>query len=357
MAVALVDSDLISLIEKRAIRSEHDLTRFIQPASIDIPIGKTAYLVKQKFLPFGKSVRDLLNTFALERLDLTSGAILFKGQTYLIPCLTFDLPNDLEIRTSPKSSIGRIDLLVRSVFDHTGLYDRVPTGGSGELWIEVTPQSFNVRVQEGIALNQLRTYIKNAEKTDVRNERITYDEHGEPLDATHHSPSKIILSLSARPNTIAGYESVHTNEVIDLTKTYTLNHNRFFREIATDEDGRITIEKDRFYILSTKERIAVPHHLSAEMVPFFHLVGELRAHYAGFFDPGFGWGRGGCSAVLEVRPQENLTAYHGQPICLMEFSSHTKAVSVPYGEAGNNYQVQIGPRPAKYFTYDIGKST
>lgn len=46
-------------------------------------------------------------------------------------------------------------------------------------------------------------------------------------------------------------------------------------------------------------------HLSAEMVPFSHHVGELRAHYAGFFDPGFGYGAAGeikgTVGVLEVR--------------------------------------------------------
>eukprot|EP00961_Rhodomonas_salina_P228888 3093659-Rhodomonas_salina.1 len=53
-------------------------------------------------------------------------------------------------------------------------------------------------------------------------------------------------------------------------------------------------------------RVCVPVHLSAEMVPFSHHVGELRAHYAGFFDPGFGYGREGelkgTVGVLEVWP-------------------------------------------------------
>jgi len=127
----------------------------------------------------------------------------------------------------------------------------------------------------------------------------------------------------------------------------------FFRPIYPSESGKLTLEKDRFYILATKERVSVPNHLSAEMVPFSHHVGELRAHYAGFFDPGFGYGaRGeinGTVGVLEVRPHETINIYHGQPICLMEFFRNSQPPARPYGFAGSNYQGQEGPKLAKYF--------
>ena len=90
------------------------------------------------------------------------------------------------------------------------------------------------------------------------------------------------------------------------------------------------------------------------MIPFSHLVGELRAHYAGFFDPGFGYGtdgeRKGTVAVLEVRPHETITIYDGQPICLMEFFKNTARPAKPYGYSGNNYAEQVGPKLAKYFS-------
>jgi dCTP deaminase len=127
----------------------------------------------------------------------------------------------------------------------------------------------------------------------------------------------------------------------------------FFRPIFSSDGGKLTLEKDRFYILSTKERVSVPNHLSAEMVPFSHHVGELRAHYAGFFDPGFGYGAAGeisgTVGVLEVRPHETINIYHGQPICLMEFFRNSHAPSKPYGFVGSSYQGQEGPKLAKYF--------
>lgn len=95
-------------------------------------------------------------------------------------------------------------------------------------------------------------------------------------------------------------------------------------------------------------------------MPFSHHVGELRAHYAGFFDPGFGFGTHGdlrgAIGVLEVRPHETINIYHGQPICLMEFFRNASVPMRPYGSVGNNYQGQQGPKLAKYFAPTAGAS-
>ena len=60
----------------------------------------------------------------------------------------------------------------------------------------------------------------------------------------------------------------------------------------------------------------MPPDYAAEMVPFDPLVGEFRVHYAGFFDPGFGYagaGGKGSRAVLEVRSREvPFILEHGQ---------------------------------------------
>ena len=142
--------------------------------------------------------------------------------------------------------------------------------------------------------------------------------------------------------------------MVDLSLIGKHERDDFFRPIRCDGKGRLTLEKDRFYILATKEHISVPLEISGEMIPFSHLVGELRAHYAGFFDPGFGYGaegeRKGTVAVLEVRPHETITIYDGQPICLMEFFKNTARPAKPYGYSGNNYAEQCGPKLAKYFS-------
>ncbi|USN57236.1 MAG: 2'-deoxycytidine 5'-triphosphate deaminase [Candidatus Peribacteria bacterium] len=68
---------------------------------------------------------------------------------------------------SPKSSIGRIDVLVRSVFDQTGLYDTVFVDASGELWLEVTPKSFNISVMRGVALSQIMCFDEGQQSGDM----------------------------------------------------------------------------------------------------------------------------------------------------------------------------------------------
>lgn len=92
------------------------------------------------------------------------------------------------------------------------------------------------------------------------------------------------------------------------------------------------------------------------MVPFSQNIGELRVHYAGFFDPGFGYGTNGqikgTVGVLEVRPHETITIYDGQPICLMEFFQNAQTPDKHYGSANNNYHNQIGPKLAKFFKED-----
>lgn len=327
-------------------------------------------------MPFKKKIINLLPDLQLEVLSLKDdGALLLKGQTYLVYVGKIDLPGHLRGHLSPKSSIGRIDLMVRGVVDGCGLYDTIPAGGVSDLWLEITPQSFNVRIRKGLALTQLMLFSSDPQKILLNDDdeeqeqedeekvseikdmskRILFDKDGEALPVSLHRGA-VVLSLRIPSNSkeLAGYEAKHTNEVVDLSRIGKHERDDFFRPIRCDGKGRLTLEKDRFYILATKEHISVPLEISGEMVPFSHLVGELRAHYAGFFDPGFGYGaegeRKGTVAVLEVRPHETITIYDGQPICLMEFFKNTKRPAKPYGYSGNNYAEQCGPKLAKYFS-------
>lgn len=344
MSLTLTDTELYDCIHKQIVTSFHaDLEEYVQPASIDLPLGGQAYMVKQKFLPFQQKVQYVVDKITLESRDLSAGATLYRGFTYLIPCLEVNLPKNLKARISPKSSIGRVDVLVRAVLDYSGLYDSLPGGSKGMVWLEVTPQSFNVHVKKGLPLAQIRLFEDVTSSETVKPE--FFDANGSST-----SPLKVdgktVLSLAV--SGFVGYEAVHTNEVIDLTKRAQYDVSKFFRPVQVQSNKKIVLSKDRFYILGTKENIFVPGNVSVEMVPFSHLVGELRAHYAGFFDPGFGEGKG-ATGVLEIRPHEMLTVYDGQPIVMIESFMNKSIPSTLYGAAGNNYQNQSGPRLAKYF--------
>lgn len=356
MDVVFSDSYLEQLVTQgsiRPFRSDSELEEHIQPSSIDIPLGNTAYLLKHKFLPFKKDIESTAQDLAIETIDLEKGANLLKGQTYLVPALSLDLPEDCSIRVSPKSSIGRVDLFVRSIFDHYHYYDRVPADAKGTLWLEITPQTYNVHVKAGLPLSQLMVQHDSFfSSKQLTTEPLLYDDRGEQLENRWERPNRLLLTLKVSDDTLFGYEARPTNDVIDLTKTNAHDPCLFFRELELTENC-YTLEKDHFYILRTSENIVIPPAYSGEMIPFFHMVGELRAHYAGFFDPGFGYGKNGellgSAGVLEIRPHETLTVYDRQPICLFEYYKNHAHPKTTYGFKGNHYQGQTKPKLSKHF--------
>jgi len=123
--------------------------------------------------------------------------------------------------------------------------------------------------------------------------------------------------------------------------------------IAARPDRHLILDPNEFYILASKEAVRVPPDYAAEMIPFDPLVGEFRVHYAGFFDPGFGYagaGGRGARAVLEVRSREVPFIHeHGQIVGRLMYERMLARPTRLYGEAiGSNYQAQ-GLKLAKHF--------
>ena len=372
--VALVDSDIRALIRAGTFTcfpTPEKLQDYVQPASLDIPLGNRCCLVKHKILPHGKDITSVIPDLVLSIVDLhepdleqkdldSGGTLLLKGQTYLVPCGVIHLPPGVRASFSPKSSIGRLDVMVRAVFDRHGLYDLIHPGESGQLWMEITPRSFNIRIYTYIALSQMMLF---REKTSIERglgsplpplamQTLTFDAQGDPTEQVWHEGC-LVLSLSLRHNPI-GYEAIECSEVIDLhPNAKKLDPKSFFRPIELNQYGSLTLLKDHFYILCTTEYLQVNALISGEMLPFSHHIGELRAHKAGLFDSGFGMDtedqQRGAIAVLEVCPNETICVVDSQPIALMRFFHNTKSPDVLYGKAGNHYSKQRGPRLAKYF--------
>ncbi len=341
---AFVDEQLKELIGKE-IKSDYDLEGRVEAASIDVPIGARAYLVDNDFLPFKHRVKDLVEEHAIKSYDLTKKTELHKGHTYLVELLDLDLAPHQSARFSPKSSIGRVDLMVKSVIDGVGRNDYIPAGSKGSVWAKIKPQSFNVLLQEGMPLNQLRVF-------DETKESYCEIDPNEVLPGTYNPssnlttpPNKLSLSIGV-PEGLVGYKAKHTNRFLDLTQIGVHEANDFFEEVHAN-NGVLQLEKDAFYILATRENISIPARYSVEMEAINPEHGELRVHYAGFFDPGFGLPNP-ASGVLEVRAQENMPVFHGQPICDLKFHKNSQEPTELYGSGSSNYQGQKGPRLAKY---------
>ncbi len=352
--------DLRALVASGGISSRTSiLPTQIQPASLDLTLSNEAFRLPGSLLPLtGERVRDLAAGLALERLDLSKPTCLARDGVYLVRLAeALALPAGVEAYCNGKSSTGRVDLATRVLADGTPRYDRVPQGYRGELWIELIPRSFNIIVTAGVAVNQAIVFNQRR----VLDQAAMLERHRrQPLMFVGTTPSgddhvfdgRLMMTADLDRDTI-GFVAKRTHLPLDLTKVGTHRSADFFEPVARATSGFLFLEQNRFYILATRERIVVPADLACEMVPFEATAGEFRAHYAGFFDPGWGIRDGkpvGAPAVLEVRPhQDDLILRHGQPICAMAYEVLTRPCARLYGVCGNTYASQEGPRLSKHF--------
>jgi len=326
----------------------------VQPASLDLRLATTAYRVRASFLAGkGHSVSDRLDQFTMHKIDLTGGAVLEKGCVYVVPLMeALDLPTGMTAAASAKSSTGRLDLLTRIITDNGVEFDRVSDGYSGPLFVEICPRSFSVLVRPGLMLNQI---IFRQGKTLMNDDELRSLHAKTPIvDGDAVISDGLGFSVDLRPHTgdLVGYRAKPHTGVIDLAQIEYYDPFDYWEEIRTSE-GRIILDPGAFYILVSREAIAIPPDCAAEMAPYLAMVGEFRVHYAGFFDPGFGWdGAGGLGSrgVLEVRCHEApFVLEHGQIVGRLVYEHMSQTPRALYGrDIKSNYQGQ-GLKLSKHF--------
>ncbi|MEL7215298.1 MAG: 2'-deoxycytidine 5'-triphosphate deaminase [Pseudomonadota bacterium] len=325
----------------------------VQPASLDLRLGNTAWRVRASFLPgAGNTVADRLASFEMHKIDLSGGAVLEKGCVYLVPLQeSLSLPEHVSARANAKSSTGRLDLFTRLLADGAVEFDRVDEGYCGPLYAEISPRSFSVLVRPGMRLNQIR-FRAGQVMLDDDALRALHAEVG-LVNGEAHIDGGLGFSVDLKtPGGIVGYRAKPHTALIDLDK---LGHYRVsdFWEPVAAEDGRIILDPGAFYILVSREAVHVPPTHAAEMAPYLAMVGEFRVHYAGFFDPGFGHAKAGGTGsrgVLEVRCHEAPFALeHGQIVGRLVYERMCAVPEVLYGaDLNSNYQGQ-GLKLSKHF--------
>ncbi|WP_045390739.1 2'-deoxycytidine 5'-triphosphate deaminase [Falsirhodobacter sp. alg1] len=323
----------------------------VQPASLDLRLGSVAYRVRASFLAgSGRAVTDRITEFEMHRIDLAEGAVLEKGCVYVIPLMeTLALPDDVTGVANAKSSTGRLDLLTRTITDGGVEFDRIPAGYHGPLFAEVCPRSFSVLVRPGMRLNQLRLRRGQAVLDDTTLKAL---HRAEPLvDGPAVISDGLGFSVDLRlPQGHVGYRAKPHTGVIDLARLGHYPAADFWEDVHAS-DGRIILDPGAFYILVSREAVSIPPDHAAEMAPYLAMVGEFRVHYAGFFDPGFGYGAArGSRGVLEVRCHEApFVLEHGQIVGRLVYERMAAPPDVLYGqELASNYQGQ-GLKLSKHF--------
>lgn len=350
----LPDSEIRKLIDSGAISaSPAIIPEQVQPASLDLRLGTTAYRLRASFLAGrGRRVTDRLADFRMHQMNLTDGAVLERGCVYLVPLLErLALPAGLTAVANAKSSTGRLDLLTRLVADDGTEFDRLPDSYDGPLYAEICPRSFSVLVRPGMRLNQLRLRRGQAILSDAELAELNAREPlvgGEAL-----IDQGLGFSVDLRPGSgdLVGYRARPHSGVIDLDRIGAYDAREFWDELRTT-DGRLILDPGAFYILVSRESVAIPADCAAEMAPYLAMVGEFRVHYAGFFDPGFGIGEAGQGArgVLEVRCHEApFVLEHGQVVGRLVYERMAARPDRLYGAGiASNYQGQ-GLKLAKQF--------
>ncbi len=359
---ALPDSLIHEMIETgfvKGAKAEH-----VGPASLDLCVSDEVYRVSGMFLPRkGESIRSLLGRLDARRYDI--GATFEKDVTYLVRMHeSLALPQGVYGYCNPKSSTGRHDVHVRVLADGVSCYDAAPTPGfSGELWATIVPRSYSIVVPFGEPLSQLRFF--NAD-TRLSKEEIEMASHRETLLFTlegeaiapkdvqiHDNDNSIILTLDFGSE-IAGYEYTGQGGVLDFSKGKKAYDAQDFFAPVKIINGRIYLRRGGFYILSTAEAVRIPPYLACEMTPMSARSGEFRAHYAGFIDPGWGYGKDGEGKgrplTLEVRPYEDLVIAANQPIAEIKLERMSRIPDLHYDAKEEcNYGTQSGPKLAKHF--------
>jgi dCTP deaminase len=345
--------------------------RQFQPASVDLRLGHVAYQLRASFLPFRETVARRLTQpdasdvdLVIDQIPLKRGATLQRGSVYLVPLMeSLALPPHVRGRSNPKSTTGRLDLFTRLISDGTPRFDEIDAGYAGPLYLEVSPQSFPVRVHEGSSLNQLRLLGGPSSMTDAdlsalyRADPLLYDDDDQPIPlerVTFNDGLCMGVDLSGRASDgIIGYRAHPNPPLVDLARVGAYPADEFWEPIKRPARDSYILEPNRFYILVSKERIRVPPDYAAEMVVYDAGAGEIRTHYAGFFDPGFGYGDGtvrGTKVVMEVRAREvPFLLYDGQTSFKVWFERLSSRPRAVYGGGlGSSYQYQ-GLTLAKQF--------
>jgi dCTP deaminase len=326
----------------------------IQPASLDLRLGTKAYRVRASFLAGrNRTVAQRMADFQMHEIDLSDGAVLEKGCVYVVPLMeSLALPAGTSGAASAKSSIGRLDLLTRIITDRGTEFDRVPDAYTGPLYVEICPQSFSVIAAAGQMLNQI---IFRVGKTVISDDDLRALHAKSPIvsgDAAISDGLGFSVDLKPHVDDLVGYRAKPHTGVIDLGKLAHYRAADFWEEVRTT-DGWIILDPGAFYILVSREAIAIPPDTAAEMAPYLAMVGEFRVHYAGFFDPGFGWdgaGGAGSRGVLEVRCHEApFVLEHGQIVGRLVYERMSEIPQQLYGrEIASNYQGQ-GLKLSKHF--------
>ena len=222
---SLTYQDYINLITKNIIKGSTNIQNQIQPSSIDLTLSDECYEIKSSFLSPNNRIRNILSKMITKKIDLSKNTIFYKNKTYLVRLNeTLNLKNNIKGLCNPKSSTGRLDIFCRTILDYSDEYEKVPNNYNGEIFLEITSQSFAIQFHAGDSLNQMRlVYKENIFINDVdlknynKQSPILFDNNNKKIVPSFNNGLKISVDLSNK-NKINAYIAKKNAPILIFSK-------------------------------------------------------------------------------------------------------------------------------------------
>lgn len=289
--------------------------RAIDQSAVDLHLSDEGFrLVCGAVKPFGGRYLTQIRTAGLveELAPEPDGTFILKRKTtYLFRAK--ERLKDLDEssiygQATAKSSVGRMDILARLIVDGMDEYERFEGISSGDLFVEITPIAFNVRVKPGISLSQLRFFYGRPEDVELRGREVyrTCLPDQPQRDGFLRVDLSSVLIGSLEVAAFCAHEEQVPDDPLDL---WTLPDPEkpkpwaYYRFLKADSNQRLELRPSAFYILRSRERIALPKGIAVYCRATDESIGEMRIHYAGFVHPLFGKREDGSGTplIFEVR--------------------------------------------------------
>lgn len=360
----LVDKNIHALMHNNRIIAQPEDVR---ASSLDLRIGDALWQINGvPSLATGFSTKSFIkeyvvNDFGANRF-LGTPLTMTPGNVYLTELKgTFDLTSTVNGVVSPKSSAGRVDLHCMVITEGGREFNIVPPHYQGKLYMIMIPQSFSIRNFWDQDFVQLRLFDGPRRFLSGHELEMLHDKYGlvEGGPAVIEQDG-IIMHLDLQSFDPRYLVAVRSGKPISVDQKGGLDPEYYFRFKKPDSQGNLFLEPADFLLAATGERARFPPCICGEMVPYREAQGEFKSHYAGFFDPGFGYGREGeaesASAVCEIRNISSapMMFSHGQRVAMMRYEYLFDTPDHEYGKVtevlkASNYQSQSGVKLAKYF--------
>jgi dCTP deaminase len=344
----LAKEQLEALINEKCLTSLNFPPPEVGPSAIDLRLGKKAWKLRhgQRLTTREYSKIQAQSDEIKPIADVHGEYFEFEARSIYLVELdhVLELPSNISGRATGKSSIGRLDVITRLVTINSLEYDLVEPGPSGRLHLMIMPQTFSIRVEPGGSVNQLRLFSGPQCSAAISGDLVRH--YGTPFwytkKDTHHEPwpkadngqgserrltaDPLLFDLTVDLGDV-DYQHVfkakQDKAIIDIRKTYLKSQGlydpvNYFDAVPIDkDDGSVVLNEESFYIMKSRERLAIPNDVAVEVIAISERIGDIRIHYAGFAHPGFGRAgnaKQGTPLIFEVRATDMATKLYDKSI-------------------------------------------